>query len=127
MRKLGFALCRMLLEQGSFYDWVSEQILSIRSADEHEGKAAAVMHITRIQECVVVIVVWTVFMPVSIQSCLWNGLVFVLMHQVCRMSLILLFYGHVHVQQENKSWLVVPPHLPDVRAWSSLLQHYIKT
>lgn len=36
-RKLGLALDRVLLEQASFYDRVSEPILSVWSVDEHEG------------------------------------------------------------------------------------------
>lgn len=99
----------VLSKQGSFCDWVSEHTLSLWSADEHEGEPAlgqqqqSCILITRIQEGVVVIMVWTVFMPVSVQSCLWNGLVFVSIHQSCRMSLILLFCGLVPVQQERAS------------------------
>lgn len=105
---LGFALDQVLLEQGSFYDWVSEHILSIRSADEHEGKAAVgpqpQSHIlSGWRNGGVVVVVRTVLMSVSVQSCLWNDLVFVSIHQSCRMSLILLFCRLVPVQQERAS------------------------
>lgn len=74
-RKLGLALDRVLLEQGSFYDRVSEPILSVWSAGEREGWTAMGPQqqsrtSARIRECAAVTVVWTMFTPLGVQSCL---------------------------------------------------------
>lgn len=83
--------------------------LSIQSADEQEGKATID---PQASSCIswpgwgnVWLLLWfgQCSCLLAFSHVLWNGLVFVSIHQSCRMSLILLFCGLVPVQQERAS------------------------